>query len=90
MNFAGGHVQCEERPDESKGEFGVALCETKEKVGKVQMFKMTFRWDRRKGLLDSILLDSLHAPKIHYLQRDEEHLRDRWLEKGIGQRLDSI
>ena len=46
--------------------------------------------NRKKGLLDSILLDSLHAPKIIYLQRKEEHLRDRWLEKGIGQRLDSI
>ena len=43
MNFAGGHVQCEKGPDESKGEFGVAVCETKEKVGKVHMFKMTLR-----------------------------------------------
>ena len=45
---------------------------------------------QQKGLLDSILLDSFHAPKIHYLQREEEHLRDRWLEKGTRQRLDSI
>ena len=45
---------------------------------------------QKKGLLDSIQLESLHAQKIHYLQREEEHLRDRWLEKGIGQRLDSI
>ena len=43
LNLAGGHVQCEKRPNESKGEFGVALCETKEKVGKVQMLKMTLR-----------------------------------------------
>ena len=43
LNFAGGHVQCEKGPDESKGEFGVALCETKEKVGKDPMFKMTLR-----------------------------------------------
>ena len=72
-----------------KGSLVSLYVKPRKRWGKFQCSKG--RSDRtEKGLLDSILLDSLHAQKILYLQREEEHLRDRWLEKGIGQRLDSI